>query len=46
MHFKDGEFHKHYDRQDSAKSMINFLRDPSGMEVYFSFRLRGYPHKA
>jgi len=29
-HFKDGEYHKDYDRQDTAKSMINFLKDPAG----------------
>jgi len=29
-HFKDGEFHKDYDRQDTVKSMVNFLRDPAG----------------
>jgi len=29
-HFKDGEFHKDYDRQDTVKSMINFLKDPAG----------------
>jgi len=29
-HFKGGEFHKDYDRQFTAKSMVNFLRDPTG----------------
>lgn len=29
-HFKDGEFHKDYDRQVSVSSLINFLRDPTG----------------
>lgn len=29
-HFKDGEFHKDYDRQTSVSSLINFLRDPTG----------------
>ena len=32
-HFKDGEYHKDYDRQDTAKSMINFLRDPTGIKI-------------
>jgi len=29
-HFKDGSFHKLYDRKHTAKSMLNFLRDPTG----------------
>lgn len=29
-HFKDGEFHKDYDRQMTVSSFVNFLRDPSG----------------
>jgi len=29
-HFKDGEYHKDYDRLMTAKSMVNFLKDPTG----------------
>ncbi|XP_055305084.1 protein disulfide-isomerase A5-like isoform X2 [Sitodiplosis mosellana] len=29
-HFKDGEFHKDYDRQTTVSSFTNFLRDPTG----------------
>lgn len=29
-HYKDGEYHKDYDRQQRKKSFINFLRDPEG----------------
>lgn len=29
-HYKDGEFHKDYDRQLTVSSMVNFLRDPTG----------------
>ncbi|XP_053961500.1 protein disulfide-isomerase A5 [Anastrepha ludens] len=29
-HYKDGDFHKDYDRQVSVASMINFMRDPAG----------------
>ncbi|XP_065090794.1 protein disulfide-isomerase A5 [Ochlerotatus camptorhynchus] len=29
-HFKDGDFHKDYDRQLTAISMANFMRDPTG----------------
>ncbi|XP_063394414.1 protein disulfide-isomerase A5 [Cydia fagiglandana] len=29
-HYKDGEFHKDYDRSESVSSMTNFLRDPTG----------------
>ena len=29
-HFKDGEFHKDYDRRETVQSMITFLRDPTG----------------
>lgn len=29
-HYKDGDFHKDYDRSLSVTSMVNFLRDPSG----------------
>lgn len=29
-HYKDGEFHKDYDRQISVASLVNFLRDPVG----------------
>jgi len=29
-HYKDGEYHKDYDRKEVAASMINFMRDPSG----------------
>lgn len=29
-HYKDGEFHKDYDRSDTVNSMTNFLRDPMG----------------
>ncbi|XP_055596873.1 protein disulfide-isomerase A5 [Uranotaenia lowii] len=29
-HYKDGDFHKDYDRQLSATSMSNFMREPTG----------------
>lgn len=29
-HYKDGEFHKDYDRQKTVQSMVNFMRDPTG----------------
>lgn len=29
-HYKDGDFHKDYDRQLVATSMANFMRDPTG----------------
>ncbi len=29
-HYKDGEFHKDYDRSITLKSMVTFLRDPTG----------------
>lgn len=29
-HFKDGEFHKDFDRRTTVSSFINFLRDPTG----------------
>lgn len=29
-HYKDGDFHKDYDRQMTVASFVNFLRDPSG----------------
>jgi protein disulfide isomerase family A protein 5 len=29
-HYKDGEFHKDYDRALTLKSMVTFLRDPTG----------------
>lgn len=29
-HYKDGEFHKDYDRAITASAMVNFLRDPTG----------------
>lgn len=29
-HYKDGDFHKDYDRSDTVNSMTNFLRDPMG----------------
>ncbi|CAN7982492.1 unnamed protein product, partial [Ixodes hexagonus] len=29
-HYKDGEFHKDYDRKLTAKSLSNFLKDPTG----------------
>lgn len=29
-HYKDGEFHKDYDRRETVQSMSTFLRDPSG----------------
>ncbi|XP_062545872.1 protein disulfide-isomerase A5 [Armigeres subalbatus] len=29
-HFKDSDFHKDYDRQLTATSMANFMRDPTG----------------
>lgn len=29
-HYKDGDFHKDYDRQPSVSSLVNFLRDPTG----------------
>lgn len=29
-HFKDGDFHKEYDRQMTVSSMSNFMRDPTG----------------
>ena len=29
-HYKDGEFHKDYDRAVTVKSLVTFLKDPSG----------------
>jgi hypothetical protein len=29
-HYKDGDFHKDYDRKENLQSMTNFLRDPTG----------------
>lgn len=29
-HYKDGDFHKDYDRQMAVGSMVNFMRDPAG----------------
>lgn len=29
-HYKDGEFHKDYDRQLTVPSIVNFMRDPAG----------------
>ncbi|XP_065357827.1 protein disulfide-isomerase A5 [Calliphora vicina] len=29
-HYKDGDFHKDYDRKMTASSMTNFMRDPAG----------------
>lgn len=29
-HYKDGDFHKDYDRLETMQSMVNFMRDPSG----------------
>ncbi|XP_034839340.1 protein disulfide-isomerase A5 isoform X1 [Maniola hyperantus] len=29
-HYKDGDFHKDYDRGVTVSAMVNFLRDPSG----------------
>jgi hypothetical protein len=29
-HYKDGEYHKDYDRLETVQSMVNFMRDPTG----------------
>ncbi|XP_046982624.1 protein disulfide-isomerase A5 [Schistocerca americana] len=29
-HYKDGEFHKNYDRPLTAQSIVSFMRDPAG----------------
>lgn len=29
-HYKDGAFHKDYDRRHTVASMVNFMRDPAG----------------
>ncbi|KAK2147006.1 hypothetical protein LSH36_574g01025, partial [Paralvinella palmiformis] len=29
-HYHEGEFNKNYDRKNTVKSMVNFLRDPKG----------------
>lgn len=29
-HYKDGEFHKDYDRRETTSSIVNFMRDPTG----------------
>lgn len=29
-HYKDGEFHKNYDRKETVGSILNFMRDPTG----------------
>lgn len=29
-HYKDGDFHKDYDRQVQASSIVNFMREPTG----------------
>lgn len=29
-HYKDGEFHKDYDRKETSQSMVAFMKDPAG----------------
>jgi len=29
-HYKDGDFHKDYDRSENVQSMVTFLKDPTG----------------
>ena len=29
-HYKDGEYHKDYDRKESVSSFVAFMKDPSG----------------
>lgn len=29
-HYKDGDFHKDYDRQLVVSSLVNFMREPTG----------------
>lgn len=29
-HYKDGDFHKDYDRSMTVTSIVNFMRDPGG----------------
>ena len=29
-HYKDGDFHKDYDRAETLKSLVTFLKDPTG----------------
>lgn len=29
-HYKDGKFHKVYDRQETTKSLVRFMHDPTG----------------
>lgn len=29
-HYKDGEFHKDYDRKKTLDSFVSFMKDPSG----------------
>ena len=29
-HYKDGDYHKDYDRGTTISAMVNFLRDPTG----------------
>ena len=29
-HYKDGEFHKDYDRKESVQSFVAFMKDPTG----------------
>lgn len=29
-HYKDGDFHKVYDRKEAASSIVSFMRDPTG----------------
>lgn len=29
-HYKDGEYHKDYDRKVAVGSFVNFMRDPTG----------------
>ena len=29
-HYKDGEYHKDYDRKENVSSFIAFMKDPSG----------------
>lgn len=32
-HYKDGDFHKDYDRAESTKSITRFLMDPAGWKI-------------
>lgn len=29
-HYKDGDYHKDYDRRETVPSMVNFMKDPTG----------------